>query len=155
MSHMRAMDVPFHMGYGGLICSKRLQSDRPKCSASMPDPRNDQNMITKYLSVGLWSWFSGQQVALRSLFQMRYDRPPNSEKRPVGGLRGWGTRNSSTPQYIRLWSVTLQLVVANQATIPHMKGEIHSYYMRCDSLLLTKRLQRYGFWNSLNRSSLV
>ena len=27
---MEAMDVPFHMGYGGPICSKRLQSDRPK-----------------------------------------------------------------------------------------------------------------------------
>ena len=28
--HMKAMDVPFHMGYGGLICSKALQNDRPK-----------------------------------------------------------------------------------------------------------------------------
>ena len=29
--HMKAFDVPFHMGYGRLICSKRLQSDRPEC----------------------------------------------------------------------------------------------------------------------------
>ena len=29
--HMEAKDVPFHMGYGGLICSKGLLSDRPKC----------------------------------------------------------------------------------------------------------------------------
>ena len=29
--HMKAIDVPFHMGYGRLICSKRLQSDRQKC----------------------------------------------------------------------------------------------------------------------------
>ena len=28
--HIKAMDVPFHMGYGGLICSMALQSDRPK-----------------------------------------------------------------------------------------------------------------------------
>ena len=28
--HMKAKDVPFHMGYGGLICSKALQNDRPK-----------------------------------------------------------------------------------------------------------------------------
>ena len=28
--HMKAMYVPFQMGYGGLICSKRLQSDRRK-----------------------------------------------------------------------------------------------------------------------------
>ena len=26
--HMNAMDVPFHMHYGGLIWSKGLQSDR-------------------------------------------------------------------------------------------------------------------------------
>ena len=31
MPHMKAMNVSFHMPYGGLICSKRLQSDRPKC----------------------------------------------------------------------------------------------------------------------------
>ena len=29
--HIKAMHVPFHMGYGVLICSKGLQSDRPKC----------------------------------------------------------------------------------------------------------------------------
>ena len=28
--HMKAMHVPFHMGYVEMICSKRLQSDRPK-----------------------------------------------------------------------------------------------------------------------------
>ena len=28
--HMKAKDVPFHMGYSGLICSKGLQSDGPK-----------------------------------------------------------------------------------------------------------------------------
>ena len=27
---IEAMDVPFHMGYGELICSKALQNDRPK-----------------------------------------------------------------------------------------------------------------------------
>ena len=30
MPHMKAMDVPFHTMYGGLICFKGLQSDRPK-----------------------------------------------------------------------------------------------------------------------------
>ena len=28
---MRAKHVPFHMGYGGLICPKGLRSDGPKC----------------------------------------------------------------------------------------------------------------------------
>ena len=30
MSYMKAMDVPFDMLYGSLICYHRLQSDRPK-----------------------------------------------------------------------------------------------------------------------------
>ena len=51
--HMNAMDVPFNMHYGGLIRCKGLQSDRPKCSASMVDPGAFQNMTIKYLSVGL------------------------------------------------------------------------------------------------------
>ena len=28
---MKAMDVPFYLVYGSLICIKGLQSDRPKC----------------------------------------------------------------------------------------------------------------------------
>ena len=31
MPHMKAMYVPFLMGYSGLICYKGLQSERPKC----------------------------------------------------------------------------------------------------------------------------
>ena len=83
------MDVPFHMGYGGPVCSKRLQSDRPKCKRLLADPGEYQNMIIKYLSVGLQSWFSYQQVALNPLFQMRYDSLPNSEKQPSDSQRGW------------------------------------------------------------------
>ena len=30
LPHMEAMAIPFHMRYGSMICSKRLQSDRPK-----------------------------------------------------------------------------------------------------------------------------
>ena len=37
--HIRAMDVSFHMGYGGLICSKALLSDRPKWGVMHADPR--------------------------------------------------------------------------------------------------------------------
>ena len=31
MTHMKAIDVLFHLLYGGLTCYQRLQSDRPKC----------------------------------------------------------------------------------------------------------------------------
>ena len=30
MPHLKALYVPFHMVFSGLICSKGLQSDRPK-----------------------------------------------------------------------------------------------------------------------------
>ena len=36
--HIEAMYVPFHMGYGVPICSKQLQSDRPKCKGLLVDP---------------------------------------------------------------------------------------------------------------------
>ena len=46
--------------------------------------------------------------------------------------------NSSTTQY---WSVTLQLLVADQATIPNMKWEVHSYHTRYGSMICHKILQ--------------
>ena len=55
MPHMKAMDVPFHLIYDSLICFKGLQSDRPKCKRLLADPGEYQNMIIKYLSVGLQS----------------------------------------------------------------------------------------------------
>ena len=85
---MKAMEVPFHLMYDSLICFKGLQSDRPKCKRLLADPGEYQNMIIKYLSVWLQSWFSYQQVALIILFQMRYDSLLNSMKQPSDSQRG-------------------------------------------------------------------
>ena len=54
---------------------------------SLVDPGAFQNMIIKYLSVGLQSSFSYQQVALNVLFQMRSESFPNSNKQPSDSLR--------------------------------------------------------------------
>ena len=43
MPHMEARDVPFHLPYGSLICTKRLHSDRPKCGGMLANPRAFQN----------------------------------------------------------------------------------------------------------------
>ena len=56
---------------------------------------------------------------------------------------------------LTFWSVTLQPLGADQSTIPHMKGDMHSFHMRYNSMNCTKRLQRYGFWNFLIGPSLV
>ena len=41
--HIKAMHVLFHLMYGSFVCSKRLQSERPKCGGMMVDPRAFQN----------------------------------------------------------------------------------------------------------------
>ena len=46
-------------------------------------------------------------------------------------------------QSFTFWSVTLQPLGAYRYTIPHMKGDIHSFNMRYNSMTCTKRLQRY------------
>ena len=136
-------------------------------------PGRHQNMIIKYLSVGLWSWFSYQQVALNVLFQMGYDSLPNSNKQPSDSLKAEATpvftsnqdcfaycfAQWCSPGVCRhassFWSVTLQPLGADQSTIPHMKGAFHSFHMRYISMPCSKRLQRFWLWNSLSESSLV
>ena len=144
MTQIKAMDVPFHLVYGSLICVKGLQSDRLKCWASLVDPGEYQNMIIKYLSVGLQSWFSYQQVALIILFHMRYDSMLYSKKQPSDSPRGWGTCNFSTPHYWTLNSVTPLLLVVDPATIPHIKGNVYSYHMRYGSMICCNLLQSYS-----------
>ena len=58
-------------------------------------------------------------------------------------------------QFFTFWSVNLQPLGAYRYTIPHMKGDIHSFNMRYNSMTCTKRLQRYSFWNCLIGPSLV
>ena len=53
--HIKAIDVPFHLIYGSLICAKRLQSDRQNKVGCLQTPGRHQYMIIKYLSVGQWS----------------------------------------------------------------------------------------------------
>ena len=71
------------------ILSSLLKKNNHLNVTSLVDPGEYQNMIIKYLSVGLQSWFTYQQVAWNTLFQMRYDSLPNSEKQPCDSQRGW------------------------------------------------------------------
>ena len=54
-----------------------------------------------------------------------------------------------------IWSVTLQPVGADQATIWQIKEDIHSYHMRHERLLCSKRLHRKIKWNPLPDCPLV
>ena len=58
-------------------------------------------------------------------------------------------------QSFTFWSVTLQPLGAYRSTIPHMKGDIHSFHMRYISMICYKRLQSYGVHNSLSDGPLV
>ena len=53
--HIKAIDVPFHLIYGSLICAKRFQSDRQNKEGCSQTPGGHQYMIIKYLSVGQWT----------------------------------------------------------------------------------------------------
>ena len=53
--HIKAMNVPFHLIYGSLICAKRLESDRQNKEGCFQTPGGHQDMIIKYLPVGPWS----------------------------------------------------------------------------------------------------
>ena len=130
-------------------------------------------MIIKYLSVGQWSWFLYQQVALNVLFQMRYDSMPYSKKQP-----GDRQRAETPPVFIphkhcfayssthwhspgvfihpsTFWSVIIQPLGAYQATIQKMKEDILSFHMRVNSWFYTKRLQRNKDIQDISESPLV
>ena len=47
------------------------------------------------------------------------------------------------------WPITLQPVGVDWATIPHMKGDIHSYHMRHERLICSKRLHGKITWRPL------
>ena len=96
---LKLIDVAFHLIYGSLICVNRLQSDRQNKKGCLLTSGGHQYMIIKYLSVGLWSWFSYQQVALNVLFQMRYGSLLNSNKQPSDSLRAEATPVFSSQQY--------------------------------------------------------
>ena len=89
MPHMKAKEVLFHFLYGSLICSKRLQSDRPKCWGMLADPSTPQNHAWIIAICRKNSKNYNQQVALDVLFQMKYDSLPNSEKQSSDSQRGW------------------------------------------------------------------
>ena len=67
-------------------------------------------------------------------------------------LSGFSSLNQHASTF---WSVTLQPLGADQATIPHMKGDCHSFNMRCSSMICSKRLQSDRPHNLLNVFPLV
>ena len=88
-SNERAMNVPFHLLYGSLICSKKLQSDRLKCRGTLADPSTSQNHAWIIAICRKISKNFNQQRTLNLLFQMKYDSLPNSEKQSSDSQRSW------------------------------------------------------------------
>ena len=104
---------------------------------------------------------------------MRYDSMPYSKKQPSDSPRAetppvftpfkhsfaYCSAQWCPPGVCRhassFWSVTLQPLGADKSTIPHMKGNLHSFHMMYISMPCSRRLQRFWIWNSLSESSLV
>ena len=87
----KALYLLYLMRYGSPDCYEKCLNDRSNNQASLVDPGEYQNMMIKYLSVGLQTWFSYQQVALNLLFQIRYDSLPNSHKHLSDMQKALGT----------------------------------------------------------------
>ena len=115
-------------------------------------------MIIKYLSVGQWSWFSYQQVALNVLFHMRYDSMSYSKKQPSDKQRGWDTScfHPTQPLFCfcfahwrspgvcihpsSFWSANQSFPWASQATIPHMKEDSNTFHMTPITLIFIDKI---------------
>ena len=54
MPHLKALYVPFHMAFSGLICSKGLQSDRPKWRGRLAEV--SQTSLCKTVSKTIQNW---------------------------------------------------------------------------------------------------
>ena len=92
------MAIPFHMRYGSLICSKRLQSDRPKCWSMLVEagePRKHAEigilvlgLIPNYLFEKFNFFYP--DIAQVLLFQMRYGSLICSKKWLSDRPKCWG-----------------------------------------------------------------
>ena len=140
--HMVAWSVPM----GCRVTDQNVEGD---CQT----PGRPQNMVIKYLSVGQMSRFLYQQIALDVLFQMRYGSLHNSNKEQSVSLKAEATPVFTSKQDCfaycfaqwcspgvcrhpsSFWSVTLQPLGADQSTIPHMKGDIHSFHGKYISMI--------------------
>ena len=87
--HMKAKDVPFQMGYGGLICSKALLCDEPKWGGRYADPR--WTTVWKTVGKTMLDWgenrrclsFSACHLAVslsRICYHTSYERGPISKR---------------------------------------------------------------------------
>ena len=54
-----------------------------------------------------------------------------------------------------IWAVTLSLLIADRATIPHLKGDNEGFHMRYSSMIWCKRLQSDRLILPLNIMPLV
>ena len=54
-----------------------------------------------------------------------------------------------------IWAVTLSLLIADRATIPHLKGDNEGFHMRYSSMIWYKRLQSDRQIIRLAKSALV
>ena len=100
-------------------------------------PAHLKNTSKIYLSVGPWSKFIYQEIALNVLFLMRYNGSYNSKKQTSDSKRAEATSVFTSLYYCHslqpqkhvstIWSFTQSFLGGDYATISHLKEEILSY----------------------------
>ena len=148
---MEAIPISFHMRYGSMICSKRLQSDRPKSWGMLVEAGATQSKTVSKTTVLEWcenrgclslsfchlavsqSWASyhtSADIIFLNFFQAnRYYLSMFLSCSRVCHI-------SST-----IWYVTLLPLGADHAIIPHMEAKAIPFHMRYGSMICSKRLQ--------------
>ena len=157
MPHMKAINVPFHLMYSSLMCSKGLESDRSKWRGMLAEVSRASlcKTVRKHvlsgvktggvsalclslgclLELSMLSYLIWKRTSKATCWYENQDYCPTDRYfmiifwRPAEVYQ-WG--------WI-FWPVTWQPLEADLATIPHMKGDIHSSHMRHCWLICSKR----------------
>ena len=154
------------MRYGSLICSKKWLSDRPKCWGMLfeAEGNNSTGVMWKQglsqpfcLSPGCFPelgklsyliWKRGFRAICWYNFFEFFQANRYYLSMFLSGSRVCHITST-------IWSVTLQPLGADHATIPHMKGDWYSFHMRYSSMICYKRLLSDRLHNFLTFFPLV
>ena len=142
MPLMKAMNVPFHTGYGSLMWSKEWLSERPKWRGMLAEVRRAQRAKQSYfdmekgvpqpfcLSLICFTW--KKTFKATCWYEKQEHCPTNRYFMIIFGVYLGSTNEAQH------FDLSLE---ADLAAIPHMKGDIYSFHMRHGSLICNKRLK--------------
>ena len=157
MPHMKAMNVPFQLMYGRLICSKGLESERPKWRGMLAKVSRASlcNTVSKTFLEWCENWRCLSFLPVIWLFLwVGQAIIPHLKEDIQGYLLIKNQDDCPTDRYFMImfwspaevykwrstsWSLTMWFLGVYSATIYPMKGDKYSFHMRHGRLICCKR----------------